>query len=153
MSTPRALYLKANIFTIGGQAGVITRRKNCRTSSKGSVVGVQRSMGILELWVRRPVVVTHWSAATRVFSSGRWLFLCLVIIHSCAGCLELLGLHLDQIGGPSFSRPILSHDPRTKDRGLVPLSHRGREALCTSTKCCSLPLPQQLLTFCAIITQ
>lgn len=67
MSTPRALYLKANIFTIGGQAGVITRRKNCRTSSKGSVVGVQRSMGILELWVRR-----RYTLASRNSSVFEW---------------------------------------------------------------------------------
>lgn len=56
-------------------------------------------MGISKLWVRRPKTKgtsLHTGQPQRILLSGRWLFLCLVIIHSFGRCLELLGLHLDR---------------------------------------------------------
>lgn len=151
MSTPRALYLKANIFTIGGSGWCNHSSKNCRTSSKGRAVGVQRSMGILELWVRRPVVVTHWPAATSVFEWAMVIFMPRNYTFLCRLPRTFRVTFRPNRRAEFFAADPLPRSTNEGPRTRTPFAPRERSIVHLDKVL--LPSPFQLLTFCAIITQ
>lgn len=140
MSTPRALYLKAT-FLQRGSGRCNHSSKNCRTSSKGRMLGVQGSMGT-KCWscgCDDPSSLRTGQPQRSVFE---WAMVIFMPRNYTFLCPELLGLHLDEIGGPSFSRPILSHDPHEPR-----LSHRGvQRSNARLDKCCS---PSPSLSLCS----